>query len=133
MEDPHASAHAVLFSEDLLAEMWPWLDAPSKAALRGVCSAMRRQMNGSIKVVASPGSGFTAAELTSALRCWPGITELMLSHVLNAASTLAPLATASLTRLKSLTLRQVADLQLACTQLADPSSVALEELCRRQL
>ncbi|KAG1666699.1 hypothetical protein FOA52_013611 [Chlamydomonas sp. UWO 241] len=66
---------------------------------------MRRQVGGSIKVVASPGSGFSAAELTAALRCWPGITELTL-RVCNAASTLAPLATASLTSLKSLSLRE---------------------------
>ncbi|KAG1666687.1 hypothetical protein FOA52_013599 [Chlamydomonas sp. UWO 241] len=107
MEDPNPAAHAVLFSQDLLVEMWPLLDAPAKAALRGVCRAMRRVVDGSIKVVASPVSGFSAAELTAVLRCWPGVTDLTL-HVSNAASTLVPLATTSLTRLKSLTLREFA-------------------------
>ncbi|KAG1666690.1 hypothetical protein FOA52_013602 [Chlamydomonas sp. UWO 241] len=101
--NPH-SVHAVLFSEDLLVELWPWLDAPTKAALRGVCSAMRRQVDGSIVGVASPGYGFTAADLTAALRNWHGVTGLTL-HVFN-DNNLEPLATASLTRLTSLTLRE---------------------------
>jgi hypothetical protein len=60
-------------------------------------------------VVTSPGepweAGPSAAELAAALRRWPGITDLTLLGVCNAASTLAPLATASLKRLTSLTLR----------------------------
>ncbi|KAG1666698.1 hypothetical protein FOA52_013610 [Chlamydomonas sp. UWO 241] len=110
MEDPDAAAHAVLFSQDLLAHgLWPWLDVSSKKALRGVCSAMRRQVDVSIVVVTSPGepweAGPSAAELAAALQRWPSVTELTLMGVCNAASTLAPLATAALKRLTSLTLR----------------------------
>ncbi|KAG1676481.1 hypothetical protein FOA52_002301 [Chlamydomonas sp. UWO 241] len=73
-------AHAVLFSPDLwLQQLWRWLDRDSKAALRGASVAMRRQVDGSIEVVASPA-------------CDP--------------ADLAPLATAALARLASLTVRE---------------------------
>jgi hypothetical protein len=111
-----ASAHAVLFSQDLWLVLWPSLDAPAKAALRGVCSAMRRQVDGSIEVVASPRSGFSAAGLTGAMRRWPRVIHLTLHlGVGDAASTLQPLATAMLTRLQSLTVREVRHMRRACT------------------
>jgi hypothetical protein len=105
MEESHAAAHAVLFSLDLWFETWPWLNASTIAALRGVCSAMRRQVDGSIVVVASPGTGFSADELTAALRRWPRTRDLTLLGVRN-ASTLQPLSTASVS-LTSLTVREV--------------------------
>jgi hypothetical protein len=71
-----------------------------------VCSAMRRQVDGSIEVVASPSSGFSAAELTAALKIVPGVRDLSLLGVSNAAVAL-PLAAATLTRLESLAVREV--------------------------
>ncbi|KAG1663342.1 hypothetical protein FOA52_004104 [Chlamydomonas sp. UWO 241] len=70
-EEASASAHAVLLSQDLLSRVWPWLDRESKAALRGVSSAMQRLVDGSIEVVASPVSGFSSQGLSNALLLWP--------------------------------------------------------------
>jgi hypothetical protein len=64
-----ASAHAVLFSLDLWAVLWPSLDHDSKVAMRGVSSAMRRQVDASIEVVASPASDFFPDALTAAVAC----------------------------------------------------------------
>jgi hypothetical protein len=91
-----ASAHAVLFSLDLWLEPWPWMDRDSKAALRGVSIAMRRLVDGSCT--------------------WPRVELLpheLPSHprrtlqAVGDASDLSPLATTSLARLTSLTVRQV--------------------------
>ena len=103
-----ASAHAVLLSEDLFAQaLWRWLDPDSKAALRFVSKTMRGQVDGSITRVASPRQeGFSAADLTIALRQWPAVRNLTLLSVGSAAA-LAPLSTASLAGLASLTVRQV--------------------------
>jgi hypothetical protein len=101
-----ASAHAVLFSLDLWVVLWASLDRGSKVALRGVSGAMRRQVDASIEVVASPASGFSADALTAALLRWPAVHHLTLLAV-KIASDLAPLATASLSGLTSLTVRQV--------------------------
>jgi hypothetical protein len=101
-----ASAHAVLFSLDLWVVLWPSLDHDSKVALRGVSSAMRRQVDAFIEVVASPASGFSPDALTAALLRWPAVHHLTLLAV-GGASDLAPLATASLSGLTSLTVRQV--------------------------
>ncbi|KAG1675160.1 hypothetical protein FOA52_003383 [Chlamydomonas sp. UWO 241] len=101
-----ASAHAVLFSLDLCLELWPWLDRGSNAALRGVSSAMRRQVDGLIEMVASPESGFTPGALSSALLRFARTTHLTLFNV-GGASDLAPLATTTaLARLTSLTVRE---------------------------
>ncbi|KAG1657786.1 hypothetical protein FOA52_012864 [Chlamydomonas sp. UWO 241] len=62
---------------------------------------MRGQVDASIVVVASPSSGFSAAQLIHALSNWPGVRDLTLG-----ASDLQPLATASLAGLTSLTVRQ---------------------------
>jgi hypothetical protein len=97
--------HAVLFSPDLSLELWPSLDRTSKVALRCVSRAMRSQVDASIEVVASPSSGFTAAELTAVLLRWPSVRDLTLLAVSGAE--LAPLATASVAGLTSLTVRQV--------------------------
>jgi hypothetical protein len=107
--DPFAPAHEVLFDEDLLAQqLWPFLDAATKAALRGVCSTMRSQVDGAITRVGSPSSGFSAADLTTALRLWPGVRDLTLLGVQGQdASNLQPLATASLAGLTTLSIRQV--------------------------
>ncbi|KAG1667451.1 hypothetical protein FOA52_012206 [Chlamydomonas sp. UWO 241] len=67
---------------------------------------MRRQVDGSITRVASSSSGFTSAVVTRALVLWPGMVHLTLLSV-RSASVLLPLATASLARLTSLTVRQV--------------------------
>jgi hypothetical protein len=82
-----------------------WIVA-AKAALRGVSSAMRRQVDGSIEVVASPASGFSPDALSSVLLRWPRATDLTLLNVGGSAD-LAPLATTALARLTSLTVRQV--------------------------
>jgi hypothetical protein len=113
-----ASAREVLFSRDLMGEMWPSLDAPTKLALRSVCTTMRRHVDAAIEVVASPrawfsrrpvdrtSAGFSAAELTAALARWPSVRDLTLLGVID-ASDVQPLATASLAGLTSLTVRQV--------------------------
>ncbi|KAG1672441.1 hypothetical protein FOA52_013227 [Chlamydomonas sp. UWO 241] len=103
-----ASAREVLLSEDLFGVLlWPFLNASTKAALRGVSRAMRRLVDGLVEVVTSPSAGFSAAQLTSALMRWRGVTDLTLRGVSNATSTLLPLTTATLPRLYSLTVRQV--------------------------
>jgi hypothetical protein len=124
MDPDHAdeAAHAVfsLFSHDLWLELWPSLDASTKHALRGVCSAMRRQVDGSIEVLASPSSGFSAADLTAALLRSPAVRDLTLLDVSDVAATLQPLTTATLTRLTRLTVREVrqrARAHEACTSL----------------
>ncbi|KAG1665297.1 hypothetical protein FOA52_015874 [Chlamydomonas sp. UWO 241] len=106
-----ASCHAVLSSPDLWLVLWPSLDRVSKVALRGVSKGMRSQVDASIKVVASPASGFSPSALSAALVHWHAVHDLKLLAVSGAAD-LAPLATASLAGLTSLTVRQ-----------ADPSQV----------
>ncbi|KAG1653692.1 hypothetical protein FOA52_006415 [Chlamydomonas sp. UWO 241] len=66
---------------------------------------MRRQVDGSIKVVASPACGFSPDALTTALLLWPRATHLTLLAVCDPAD-LAPPATTALARLTSLTVRQ---------------------------
>jgi hypothetical protein len=105
--DDTANAHAVLLSEDLFSQaLWRWLDVDSKAALRGVSKQMRSQVDGSITRVASPRQGFVAADLTIALLAWPALRHLTLLNVGSGAD-LAPLSTASLAGLTSLTVREV--------------------------
>jgi hypothetical protein len=100
------SAHAVLLSPDLCSQqLWRWLDRDSKRALRGVSTALRGLVDGAIEVVASPIEGFSAPELTTALRLWHGVTHLTLLGV--SSDNLQPLATATLAGLTSLTVRQV--------------------------
>ncbi|KAG1671990.1 hypothetical protein FOA52_013363 [Chlamydomonas sp. UWO 241] len=103
-----ALAHAVLTSPDLWSQLWRLLDRDSKAAFRGVGSAMRQLVDASVGVVASPSStGLSDAdELAAALRLWPRIRDLTLLNVSNAAATLQPLATAELSRLTKLTVRE---------------------------
>ncbi|KAG1666567.1 hypothetical protein FOA52_000534 [Chlamydomonas sp. UWO 241] len=101
-----AASAAVLFSPDLWMVLWPSLDRAGKVALRSVNRAMRGQVDGSIKVVASPATGFSAVALSAALRLWPRTRELTLLGVSD-TSVLAPLATASLAGLTSLTVRQM--------------------------
>ncbi|KAG1652432.1 hypothetical protein FOA52_013178 [Chlamydomonas sp. UWO 241] len=100
-----ASAEEVLFSLDLWLELWRWLDRDNKAALRGVSFAMRGQVDGSNKVVASPACGFSPDVLSTALLLWPRVTHLTLLAVSDPAD-LAPLATAAPARLTSLTVRE---------------------------
>ncbi|KAG1679525.1 hypothetical protein FOA52_011126 [Chlamydomonas sp. UWO 241] len=101
-----ASTHAVLLSEDLLhQQLWRWLDADAKAALRVVSKGTRSLVDGAVQVVASPSSGASAIDLASALLRWPAVRDLTLLNVSDAAS-LAPLSTASLARLTSLTVRE---------------------------
>jgi hypothetical protein len=88
------------------------LGRASKVALRCVSVAMRSLVDASVEVVASPGLGFSAAELTAALVRWPGVRDLTLlavsdAGVMSGAAQLQPLATASLAGLTSLTVRQV--------------------------
>ncbi|KAG1670670.1 hypothetical protein FOA52_010945 [Chlamydomonas sp. UWO 241] len=99
------AAHAVLFFADLFMSLWPWLDRASKQALRCVNGAMRSQVDASIKVVTSPSSRFSAAQLIHALSNWPGVRDLTLLGV-SGDSDLQPLATVSLAGLTSLTVRQ---------------------------
>ncbi|KAG1676765.1 hypothetical protein FOA52_005054 [Chlamydomonas sp. UWO 241] len=101
-----ALAHDVLLSEDLLSQqLWRWLDHDSKAALRGVSKGMRRLVDGAVMVVASPGSGASASDLTSALLRWPHVVDLTLLNV-GIINNLAPLSTTTLAGLTSLTVRQ---------------------------
>ncbi|KAG1680185.1 hypothetical protein FOA52_000298 [Chlamydomonas sp. UWO 241] len=100
-----ASAHAVLLSQDLWVELQRWMDPSSKVALRSVSKAMRRQVDGAVAVGSSPASGFAAAKLAAALARWHAVRHLTLLAVAK-ASDLKPLATAPLSRLESLTIRQ---------------------------
>jgi hypothetical protein len=101
-----ASAHAVLFSQDLWHQhLWMWLDPASKAALRVVSKAMRGQVDAAVEVVASPSSGASENQLRSALLRWPAVRELSLLNVSDATA-LAPLSTASLAGLTSLTVSE---------------------------
>ncbi|KAG1674415.1 hypothetical protein FOA52_012942 [Chlamydomonas sp. UWO 241] len=63
-------------------------------------------MDGSIKVVASPRDGFSAADLTVALRTWPRIVDLTLLGVINPTVNLGPLITSTVARLTRLTVRE---------------------------
>jgi hypothetical protein len=102
-----ASYHAVLLSPDLGLGVFPCLDRGSKVALRGVCGALRSQVNGAIEVVASPVAGFSQHALTASLLRWPALKHLTLVMVVgSSASDLAPLATTTLAGLKSLAVRQ---------------------------
>ncbi|KAG1653648.1 hypothetical protein FOA52_002018 [Chlamydomonas sp. UWO 241] len=103
----HAVCHDVLFSLDLWTQqLWPRLDGASKVAMRGVCSAMRSQVDGSrVEAVTSPASGFSGDDLSRALVRWPRTRHLTLLNV-GGSFDLAPLATSSLAGLMSLTVRQ---------------------------
>jgi hypothetical protein len=108
-----ASAHAVLFSQDLWHQhLWSWLDPESKAAMRLVSKDMRIQVDAAVEVVASPSSGASANALRSALLRWPAVRELTLLNVSNAAA-LVPLSTTTLAGLTSLTVRQEVGLPCA--------------------
>ncbi|KAG1655961.1 hypothetical protein FOA52_005216 [Chlamydomonas sp. UWO 241] len=99
-------SNLVLFSPDLWAELWRWLDRGSKAAMRSVSVAMRDQVDAAVvRVASSPEAGFTAKQLKSALVRWHGIVDLALLGM-GDGSDLAPLATASLAGLKSFTVRE---------------------------
>ncbi|KAG1662169.1 hypothetical protein FOA52_006388 [Chlamydomonas sp. UWO 241] len=118
-----AAYHAVLFSPDLSPELFPSLDRASKVALRCVNKAMRSQVDASIKVVASPVSGTSPDALIAALVRWPGMHDLTLFAV-RSADDLAPLATASLAGLTSLTMRQPTDEAFVIETLALSGSAA---------
>jgi hypothetical protein len=97
----------VLFSGDLWTQqLWQWIDSDSKRALRGVSKRMRSQVDGAITRVASPSAGASADDLASALLRWSAVRDLTLLNVSDAAA-LAPLSTATLPGLTSLTVRQV--------------------------
>jgi hypothetical protein len=103
-----ASYHAVLLSPDLWLGVFPCLDRGSKVALRGVCGALRSQVDGAIEVVASPVAGFSPHALTASLLRWPALKHLTLVMAVgSSASDLAPLATTTLAGLKSLAVSQV--------------------------
>ncbi|KAG1655906.1 hypothetical protein FOA52_009848 [Chlamydomonas sp. UWO 241] len=112
-----AACHAVIFSPDLSPQLLLSLDRASKVALRCVNRAMRSQVDASIKVVASPVSGFSADVLSAALVRWSGMHDLTLLAVSDDAD-LEPLATASLAGLTSLTVRQQAPQPYAGADLA---------------
>jgi hypothetical protein len=122
-----ASAHAVLLSEDLFCQqLWRWLDADAKAALRVVSKGMRSLVDGAVQVVASPSSGASANDLRSALLRWPAVRDLTLLNVIDTTD-LSPLSTATIAGLTSLTVREVGGegamrmgAHHACTR-ADPS------------
>ncbi|KAG1662175.1 hypothetical protein FOA52_006395 [Chlamydomonas sp. UWO 241] len=97
--------HAVLFSPYLAPKLLSSLDRARKVALRCVNKAMRSQVDASIKVVASPASGCSPDVLIAALVRWSGMRDLTLLAV-RGADDLAPLATASLPGLTSLTVRE---------------------------
>jgi hypothetical protein len=73
--------------------------------MRLVSKGMRSQVDAAVQVVASPSSGASTKDLASALLRWPAVRELTLLNV-GDATTLAPLSTASLAGLTSLTVRQ---------------------------
>ncbi|KAG1663329.1 hypothetical protein FOA52_004090 [Chlamydomonas sp. UWO 241] len=112
-----ASYHAVLLSPDLWLVVFPCLDRGSKVALRGVCAALRRQVDGAIQLLASPAAGFSPDDLAAALMRWPTVKDLTLVLVVgSSASDLAPLATTTLAGLKSLAVRQAYALDKFGTQ-----------------
>ncbi|KAG1657720.1 hypothetical protein FOA52_011982 [Chlamydomonas sp. UWO 241] len=100
--------HAVLLSPGLFwLGLFPCLDRSSKVALRGVCGALRRQVDGAIQVLASPVAGFSPDALTAALVRWPAMKDLTLvMAVSSSASDLAPLATTTRAGLKNLAVHQ---------------------------
>ncbi|KAG1679527.1 hypothetical protein FOA52_011128 [Chlamydomonas sp. UWO 241] len=101
-----ASAHADLLSEDLLhQQLWRWLDADAKAAMRVVCKGMCSLVDGAVQVVSSPRSGASAGDLASALLRWPAVEGLTLLCVRGAID-MSPLSTATLAGLTSLTVRE---------------------------
>ncbi|KAG1679526.1 hypothetical protein FOA52_011127 [Chlamydomonas sp. UWO 241] len=73
--------------------------------MRVVCKGTRSLVDGAVQVVASPSSGASADDLASALLRWPAVRDLTLLNVTGAAD-LAPLSTASLAGLTSLTVRE---------------------------
>ncbi|KAG1668666.1 hypothetical protein FOA52_001274 [Chlamydomonas sp. UWO 241] len=101
----HSACYLVFSGNHLLGLLWPFLNTSGKAALRGVCKAIRGQVDGLMKVVASPSGGFSAGELTAAMNRWSAVTELTLFGV-NTTQSVQPLATATLARLEILTVRQ---------------------------
>ncbi|KAG1679522.1 hypothetical protein FOA52_011123 [Chlamydomonas sp. UWO 241] len=118
------SAHAVLLSEDLVCQqLWRWLDADAKAALRVMNKRMRSLVDGAVQVVASPSSGASANDLASALLRWPAVRILTLLGV-SGATDLSPLSTASLAGLTSLTVSQEVTYPRAWDIPAPSSSVA---------
>ncbi|KAG1654147.1 hypothetical protein FOA52_006694 [Chlamydomonas sp. UWO 241] len=115
-------SNEVLFSLDLWAQqLWRWLDRDAKVALRSVSQAMRSQVDGSIQVVVSPSAGCSGDELALALTRWPCVRHLTLLNV-SGASDLAPLSTASLAGLASLTVREAAHAE--AWDMQAPSSTA---------
>ncbi|KAG1661155.1 hypothetical protein FOA52_002530 [Chlamydomonas sp. UWO 241] len=82
--------------------LWRWLDRGSKAALRCVSVAMRKQVDPCVAFVSSPEAGFDAEQLESALVRWPRMVALSLLGV-SSGEALRPLSTVSLAGLKSLT------------------------------
>jgi hypothetical protein len=94
---PRSSVRQDLWHQHL----WRWLDADAKAALRVVSKGMRSQVDSAVGVVASPSSSASANDRPPALAC-RARTLLNVSD----ATALAPLSTASLAGLTSLTVRE---------------------------
>ncbi|KAG1669967.1 hypothetical protein FOA52_016228 [Chlamydomonas sp. UWO 241] len=67
---------------------------------------MRNQVDGAVQVVVGPRLGANANQLRSVLLRWPGVRDLTLLDV-GSASSLAPLSTASLAGLTTLTVREL--------------------------
>jgi hypothetical protein len=97
----------VLSSPDLWCQkLWPRLDRDSKRALRlAFDGAIRLAVDGAVVAVASPAEGFSKEGLSRALALFPGVRDLTLLR--SEPSSLAPLTTASLAGLTSLTVREV--------------------------
>ncbi|KAG1659809.1 hypothetical protein FOA52_002145 [Chlamydomonas sp. UWO 241] len=105
----------------------PSLDRASKVAMRCVSRTMRSLVDASIEALSSPASGFSPDALTAALVRWSGVHDLTLLKVSSTAD-LVPLATASLSGLTNLTVRQVPppdeDADLAALDMMFSSTVA---------
>ncbi|KAG1676730.1 hypothetical protein FOA52_005019 [Chlamydomonas sp. UWO 241] len=116
-----AARSAVLLSEDLWhQQLWRWLDADAKAALRVVCKGMRSLVDSAVQVVASPSPGASAIDLASTLVRWSAVRDLTLLNV-SSATDLTPLSTASLTGLTSLAVRGKIPYKIAPWDIPAPS------------
>ncbi|KAG1680376.1 hypothetical protein FOA52_015467 [Chlamydomonas sp. UWO 241] len=93
--------------DDPFSAVWPWLDRGSKQALRCVNKAMRSQVDGAVRVLASPADGASGDQLglARALLRWPSVVELIVNGVSN-ASNLAPLSKTSVAGLTRLAVRE---------------------------
>lgn len=116
----------VLFSPDLYSQLWQWLPADSKEAMRQVSVAMRDQVDASVTRV-TIRTPFTACDLSRALTTWKGVNTLFLDDMRDMRA-LAPLATAQPKKLRSITIHEVGGLLWPWTLQLGPNLAAQLEV-----